>query len=44
MSTLTVMNLSDSFSGSLRDAISQARPGDTIIFANWLPGQHHHRR
>jgi hypothetical protein len=32
------MNLSDSSFGSLRDAISQARSGDTIVFAPWLQG------
>ena len=39
-STLTVMNLNDSGTGSLRAAISaaNAQPGDTIDFANGLHG------
>jgi hypothetical protein len=37
-STLTVTNLSDHDPGSLRDAITQAAPGDTINFAGGLQG------
>src|SRR4051812_22645002 len=32
-STITVTNTNDSGSGSLRDAIANATPGDTITFA-----------
>jgi hypothetical protein len=39
LSTLTVLNNHDSGSGSLRDAISRARDGDTIVFATSLDGQ-----
>ncbi len=37
--TITVMNLSDSGAGSLRDAVANAASGDTIIFAGSLAGQ-----
>jgi hypothetical protein len=37
-STITVTNLSDTGSGSLRDAIAQAAPGDAINFAGGLQG------
>ena len=36
---LTVNNLDDSGSGSLRDAVSAANPGDTIAFAPGLNGR-----
>jgi hypothetical protein len=39
LSTLTVLNNLDSGAGSLRDAISRARSGDTIVFAPSLVGQ-----
>jgi hypothetical protein len=38
-STLTVLNALDSGAGSLRDAISAAKSGDTIVFAPSLDGQ-----
>jgi hypothetical protein len=37
-STLTVTNLSDADPGSLRAALTQAQPGDTIDFASGLNG------
>jgi hypothetical protein len=36
---LIVTNLSDSGAGSLRQAISDALPGDTVIFAAGLQGE-----
>jgi hypothetical protein len=38
-STLTVLNNLDSGAGSLRDAITNAKGGDTIVFAPGLDGQ-----
>jgi hypothetical protein len=38
-STLTVLNTQDSGAGSLRDTITRARSGDTIVFAPGLVGQ-----
>jgi hypothetical protein len=38
-STLTVTNLLDKGAGSLRDTITKARSGDTIVFASGLDGQ-----
>jgi hypothetical protein len=38
-STLTVLNNFDSGAGSLRDAIADAKDGDTIVFAPSLNGQ-----
>ena len=38
-STLTVLNNLDSGAGSLRDAIAQAKRGDTITFSSSLAGQ-----
>src|SRR5579864_1046005 len=38
-STLTVLNTLDKGAGSLRDAITNAKSGDTIIFAPSLAGQ-----
>jgi hypothetical protein len=38
-STLTVLNTLDSGAGSLRDTITRARSGDTIVFAPSLNGQ-----
>jgi hypothetical protein len=38
-STLTVTNPLDKGAGSLRDAISKAKDGDTIVFASSLNGQ-----
>jgi hypothetical protein len=38
-STLTVLNNLDSQAGSLRDAITKAKDGDTIVFASSLNGQ-----
>jgi hypothetical protein len=38
-STLTVLNNLDGGAGSLRDAISHAKDGDTIVFAPSLDGQ-----
>jgi hypothetical protein len=38
-STLTVLNTLDSGAGSLRDAITSAKSGDTIVFAPSLDGQ-----
>lgn len=35
--TLTVTNTNDSGAGSLRDAIANANPGDTIVFSLTLP-------
>jgi hypothetical protein len=32
-SVLTVLNLNDHGSGSLRDQLSQAQDGDTVVFA-----------
>lgn len=37
--TITVTNTADSGAGSLRNAISNASPSDTIIFTNTLAGQ-----
>jgi hypothetical protein len=39
LSTLTVLNNLDSGAGSLRDAITSAKSGDTIVFAASLNGQ-----
>src|SRR5262249_27759566 len=39
LSTLTVLNNLDKGAGSLRDAISNAKSGDTIVFASSLNGQ-----
>jgi len=39
LSTLTVLNTGDSGAGSLRDTISAAQNGDTIVFAPSLAGQ-----
>jgi hypothetical protein len=39
LSTLTVRNINDSGSGSLRAAITKANSGDTIVFAPKLDGQ-----
>src|SRR5262249_13300138 len=38
LSTLTVVNLNDSGPGSLRCALAQAQPGDTVAFAHRLHG------
>src|SRR5579864_3395962 len=38
-STLTVLNILDKGAGSLRDAITNAKSGDTIVFAPSLNGQ-----
>jgi hypothetical protein len=38
-STLTVLNNLDGGAGSLRDAITRAKSGDTIVFASGLDGQ-----
>jgi hypothetical protein len=38
-STLTVLNNLDSGAGSLRDTITKAKDGDTIVFARSLDGQ-----
>ena len=38
-STLTVLNTLDKGAGSLRDAITNAKSGDTIVFASSLAGQ-----
>src|SRR5438874_10454518 len=38
-STLTVLNNLDKGAGSLRDAITNAKSGDTIVFASRLDGQ-----
>ena len=38
-STLTVLNNHDSGAGSLRDALTKAKDGDTIVFAASLNGQ-----
>jgi hypothetical protein len=38
-STLTVFNALDSGAGSLRDAVTNAKSGDTIVFAPSLDGQ-----
>ena len=37
--TITVTNTTDSGAGSLRNAISNANPGDTIVFTNTLSGR-----
>ncbi len=37
--TITVTSAADSGPGSLRDALSDANPGDTVNFANTLAGQ-----
>ena len=37
--TITVTNTVDGQAGSLRNAIANASPGDTIVFANTLSGQ-----
>jgi hypothetical protein len=39
LSTLTVLNNFDSGAGSLRDAVTKAKDGDTIVFASSLNGQ-----
>ncbi len=39
MATLTVLNTQDSGAGSLRDAVSQAQPGDIIQFSTTLANQ-----
>src|SRR4051812_49164804 len=39
LSTLTVLNTLDSGAGSLRDAITKAKDGDTIVFDSNLSGQ-----
>jgi hypothetical protein len=39
LSTLTVASAADHGTGSLRDAIAAAAPGDTIKFANALKGR-----
>jgi hypothetical protein len=39
LSTLTVLNNLDKGAGSLRDAITNAKDGDTIVFAPGLAGQ-----
>jgi hypothetical protein len=39
LSTLTVLNKFDSGAGSLRDTITKAKDGDTIVFAASLNGQ-----
>jgi hypothetical protein len=39
LSTLTVLNALDKGAGSLRDTITNARSGDTIVFAPSLAGQ-----
>ena len=39
LSTLTVLNTSDSGAGSLRDAIANSKSGDAIMFAHALNGQ-----
>src|SRR6516164_6204033 len=39
LSTLTVLNTLDKGAGSLRDAITNAKSGDTIVFASSLAGQ-----
>src|SRR5262249_59326904 len=39
LSTLTVLNTLDKGAGSLRDTITNAKNGDTIVFAPSLDGQ-----
>src|SRR6516162_9661973 len=39
LSTLTVLNTLDKGAGSLRDTITSAQSGDTIVFAPTLDGQ-----
>src|SRR6516164_3083671 len=39
LSTLTVLNTLDKGAGSLREAITKAKDGDTIVFAPSLDGQ-----
>ncbi len=39
LSTLTVLNTLDKGTGSLRDTITKAKDGDTIVFASSLDGQ-----
>src|SRR5262249_31293908 len=39
LSTLTVLNTLDKGAGSLRDTITKAKSGDTIVFAPSLDGQ-----